>query len=193
MRYALQLNAAHIRLGDIARHYKLPAKVHLEGLATGEIYLANRFDERTGLPVLQGGGSIDVPSGKLLNLPVLLNLIKVVKLRVPDETGFEEAHAQFYIRGNRLKFGSLDLIGNAISLGGEGEMTLDGKNVHFEFFPVWTKLKEMFAQTGDWTGAISKRFLKIKVSGDIDKLDYKAEPVPGIVDPVKRVLERLKK
>jgi len=193
-RYALQLNAARIRLGDIAREHKLPPKAHIEGLASAQIYLANRPDERTGQLTLQGGGTIDVPRGKLLNLPVFLNLIKVVKLRVPDDTGFEEAHALFYLRGDRVKFGQLDLIGNAVSLAGAGEMKLDGSDMHFEFYPVWTKMKEMFALPGNWTGAISRQFLKIKVTGDLEgKIDYRAEPVPGIVEPVKRMLDRLKK
>ncbi len=192
-RYALQLNAARIRLSEIAREHQLPPKARLEGLANAQIYLTNRPDERTGKLTMQGGGTIDVPNGKMLNLPVMLNLIKVVKLRVPDDTGFEEAHASFYIRGDRLKFGQLDLIGNAVSLGGEGEMKMDGSDVRFEFYPVWTKMKEMFALPGDWTGAISRKFLKIKVTGDLEgKLDYRAEPVPGIVDPVKRVIDRLK-
>lgn len=191
-RYAINLNAARVRLSEVAKHYQLPPKSHLEGLATAQLYLANRYDERTGQPILHGSGTIDVPSGKLLNLPVLLNLIKVVKLRVPDETGFEEAHALFYIRGDRVRFGSLDLIGNAVSLAGEGEMNSDGTGVQFEFYPVWSKVREMFALPGEWS-AISKKFLKIRVTGELDKLDYKAEPVPGIVDPVKRLMNRMKK
>jgi hypothetical protein len=191
-RYALRLDATRIKLEDVAKHYKLPPKARLEGLATAQVYLSNRPDERTGKAVLQGGGSIDVPDGKLLNLPVLLNLIKVVRLRAPDETGFEEAHALFTVRGDRIRFGQLDLIGNAVCLAGEGEMTTDGTGVSFEFYPVWSKVKEMFALPGEWSGAISRKFLKIRVSGTLDKLDYKAEPVPGLVDPVKRVFGRLK-
>jgi hypothetical protein len=191
-RYAVNLNAARVRLSEIGKHYQLPPKARIEGLATAQLYLANRFDERTGQPVLHGSGTIDVPNGKLLNLPVFLNLIKVVKLRVPDDTGFEEAHALFYIRGDRLRFGSLDLIGNAVSLAGEGEMTVDGTAVNFEFYPVWSKVREMFALPGEWS-AISKKFLKIRVTGELDKLDYKAEPVPGIVEPVKRLMNRMKK
>jgi hypothetical protein len=191
-RYAINLNAARVSLNEVAKRYQLPPKAHLEGFATAQLYLANRYDERTGQPVLHGSGTIDVPNGKLLNLPVLLNLIKVVKLRVPDETGFEEAHALFYIRGNRLRFGSLDLIGNAVSLAGEGEMNSDGTDVNFEFYPVWSKVREMFALPGEWS-AISKKFLKIRVTGELDNLDYKAEPVPGIVDPVKRLMSRMKK
>jgi hypothetical protein len=193
VRYALQLNVARARLSDVARQYKMPPRSHLEGLASAQIYLTNRADDRTGQLVLQGAGSIDVPNGKMLNLPVLLNLVKVVKGHIPDDTGFEEAHAMFSLRGDRVRFSQLDLIGNAVSLGGEGEMKTDGTDARFEFYPVWTKVKEMFAWTGDWTGAISKKFLKFKVTGDLDgKLDYRAEPVPGLVDPVKRILDQLK-
>ena len=192
-RYAVNLNAARVRLSEIAKHYQLGPKTHLEGLATAQLFLANRYDQQTGQPVLHGSGTIDVPNGKLLNLPVLLNLIKVVKLRTPDETGFEEAHALFYIRGDRLRFGSLDLIGNAISLAGEGEMNADGTDVRFEFYPVWSKVREMFALPGEWSGALTRKFLQIRVTGELDNLDYKAEPVPGIVDPVKRLIGRMKK
>jgi hypothetical protein len=193
VRYALRLDAARINLAEVARHYKLPPKSRLEGLATAQMYLSNRPDEHSGQPILQGSGSIDVPRGKLLNLPVLLNLIKLAKLRVPDETGFEEAHAIFYIRDKRVRFGQLDLIGNAVSLAGEGEMSTDGTGVRFEFYPVWTKLKEMFALPGEWSGMLSKKFLRIRVTGELDgKLDFKAEPVPGLVDPVKRLLGRMK-
>jgi hypothetical protein len=188
----MQLNATKIDLSELARELKLPPKAHLEGLAAAQLYLANRVDESTGQLMLQGAGSIDVPSGKMLNLPVLLNLIKVVKFHMPDDTGFEEAHALFNLRGDRLQFSQLDLIGNAISLGGSGQVKTNGTDVRFEFYPVWSKLREMFALPGDWTGAISRRFLKIKVTGDLTgKLDYQAEPVPGIVDPVKRLFDEL--
>ena len=40
-----------------------------------------------------------VPSGKLARLPLLLDLLKWLGLRLPDRTAFEQAHADFRIEG----------------------------------------------------------------------------------------------
>lgn len=192
-RYALNLQATRIQLAEIARHYQLGPKVQLEGLASAQLYLHNKIDDRTGMPIVEGAGTIDVPSGKLLNLPFLLNLVKVAKLHPPDQTGFEEAHILFGLKGKRIKFGQLDLIGNAVSLGGEGEMNADGSDVNLAFYPVWTKMRELFSLPGAFSAEVSKMVFKVKVSGQLDgKLDYKPEPVPLLVDPIKRVLDRMK-
>ena len=67
---------------------------------------------------LEGAGSIDVPSGKMYNLPFLLDLLKVLNLSLPDKTAFEEAHIQFGVHGEKVTVNQLSLIGNAISLNG---------------------------------------------------------------------------
>lgn len=190
-RFDLKLNAARIRLEDIAKRDNLSGKSRLEGPMTVQLTLSNKPDEKTGYPVLQGGGSLDVPNGKMLDLPPLIDLIKLAKLRAPDQTGFEEAHALFRVRGDRVKFGQLDLHGNAVSLGGEGEMNLDGSDAKFEFYTVWTNLKTVLGVSGDIPAKLSSGLYKIKVSGDLDgKLDYRQEPVPVVVEPIRRVLGR---
>ena len=82
---------------------------------------------------MRGEGSFDVPSGRMYKLPVLLELIKVATLQTPDQTGFEEAHATFRIRGNRVLVDKLDLLGSAVSLGGSGELGVYGRDVKLEF------------------------------------------------------------
>jgi hypothetical protein len=193
VRYALNLQATRIQLPEIARHYQLGPKVHLEGVATAQLYLHNKIDERTGMPFVEGAGTVDVPSGKLLNLPALLNLIKVAKLHMPDEVGFEEAHLMFGLKGKKIKFTQLDLIGNAISLGGEGEMNVDGTEVNLAFYPVWTKMKELFSLPGALSAQVSRNVFNVRVTGQLDgKLDYKPEPVPVLVEPIRRVLDKMK-
>ncbi|HEY8503385.1 MAG TPA: hypothetical protein VIL46_02305, partial [Gemmataceae bacterium] len=113
--YDLKLNATQVSLAELAGHYRLGPSARLEGLATAQLFLTNRPEEPGGAPLLRGGGNIDVPSGKILNLPLLLDLLKVLNLRAPDRTAFEEAHAVFEVRGDRVTVRQLDLLGNAIS------------------------------------------------------------------------------
>lgn len=193
-RFDLKLNATRIRLEEIAKQQKLTSKVQLEGLATAQVYLQNPPDEKTGRPMLQGGGSIDVPNGKLLNLPHILDLLKVLKGKPPDETFFEEAKILFRIRGNRVMIGQLDLLGNAISLGGEGEMNLDGTNMSLEFYTVWTRVNNLLAPPlNDVTAVFSKAFFKVFVKGELGgKTEIRKEAVPAVIEPVKRLLDRMK-
>lgn len=196
VRFDLSLNGSRLKLEEFARVNKLGAKTELQGLATAQLSLSNPVDPTTHVPVLQGSGSIDVPNGRMLDLPIMFDVIKLARLRPMDHTAFEEAHAVFRIRGDRVKVGQLDLLGNAISLGGEGEMNLDGSHAQFEFYTVWTNIRNMLGGGGDIAARISGNLYRIRVAGDLsgDKPPrVTQEALPGIVDPIRRLFGRASK
>jgi hypothetical protein len=195
VKFDLSLNGARLRLEEFARVNHLGPTTQLEGLATAQISLSNPIDPATRQPVLQGSGSIDIPNGKMLDLPVTLDVIKLARLRPIDRTAFEEAHAVFRIRGDRMKFGQLDLLGNAISLGGEGEMNLDGSHAQFDFYTVWTNIRNLLGNGSDLAARVSGNLFRIRVTGDLGS-DHPPrvtqEALPGIVDPIRRLMGRVK-
>jgi len=196
VRFDLSLNGSRLKLEEFARINSLGPKTDIAGLATAQLSLSNALDPATRTPLLQGSGSIDVPNGKMLDLPVMLDVIKLTRFRPLDQTAFEEAHAVFRIRGDRVKIGQLDLLGNAISLGGEGEMNLDGSNAQFEFYTVWTNIRNILGGGGDVAGRISGNLFRIRVTGDLggDRAPkITQEPLPGIVDPIRRLMGRAAK
>jgi hypothetical protein len=195
VKFDLSLNGARLRLEEFARVNHMGPTTQLEGLATAQISLSNPVDPQTRQPVLQGSGSIDVPNGKMLDLPVMLDVIKLARLRPIDRTAFEEAHAVFRIRGDRMKFGQLDLLGNAISLGGEGEMNLDGSHAQFEFYTVWTNIRNLLGNGADLAARVSGNLFRIRVAGDLGSERpprVTQEALPGIVDPIRRLMGRVK-
>src|SRR5438128_12625724 len=97
-----------------------------------------------GVDELGGGGNVHIPSGKMYSLPMVLDLLKVITvLHAPDGTAFEEAHAEFKIHGKRIEVQRLDLLGNAVSLGGKGAMDLDGSNLAMSFYAVVGHVAQM--------------------------------------------------
>jgi hypothetical protein len=193
VRFDLSLNGARLKLEEFARVNHLGPKTEIQGLATAQITLSNAIDPATRMPILQGSGSVDVPNGKMLDLPVMFDVIKLARLRPVDRTAFEEAHAVFRIRGDRVKIGQLDLLGNAISLGGEGEMNLDGSNSQFEFYTVWTNIRNLLGGGNDMAARLSGNLFRIRVSGDLASekpLKMSQEALPGIVDPIRRLIGR---
>lgn len=195
VRYRLALTATDIRLEDIARHHNLGQSAKLEGAAQASLLLETASDPVTGRPLLTGYGKADVDRGQIYNLPPLVPLLKALKLQAPDKTAFEEAHAVFTVRGDRIRVDHVDLLGSAISLGGSGELDTSGRYVKFDFYTIWSQTLQRWLTTpfGDLTAMVSEKLFKIEVTRKPDgEMKYEPRPVPLVTDPFKAVAERIR-
>jgi hypothetical protein len=186
MRYEVDLTASQIQLAEFGKH-NLGPKQELNGIAASRLHLQGQ----DGLDGLEGNGSIDVPYSpvtRLLNLPFLLDLLKFLGLRWPDTTAFEEAHTVFAIHGKRASISKLELLGNAISLYGTGDVNLDGTDLALDMYSSWGRAEQMLpSMVRNIPSAISKQLLKIEVRGKIGDegdLKFSKRPVPGLVEPL---------
>jgi hypothetical protein len=189
--YEVNLTASQIQLEEFGRHQRLGPKAQLSGAASARLFLKGQGNQRDGL---EGAGSIDVPNGKMGNLPLLIDLLKVLNLRWPDRTAFEEARIRFAIHGRRVEVRRLDLFGNAVSLSGHGMMDLDGSNVNLDFYAVWARVVEWLPPIVDQIpGKLSQYLLKVKMRGSVDgKVQFTKEVVPVLVEPLEEFLKRLR-
>ncbi len=184
--YTADLKALGIRLEEFGAKNGVGGR--LEGRATGQLYVSGHG---TGLDELTGRGSFAVANGKLYDLPLALELIKAISLRIPDGAAFDEAHAAFKIEGRRLKVEKLDLLGSAVSLDGHGALNLDGTGVDLEFTAVWARIVQVLPVAWrDLPPWLSQQILKIRMTGSLTEPKFAPEPVPFITEPVKRLLDR---
>ncbi len=192
VRYQMNLTASQINLQEFARHHQLGPNTQLQGHAVGRLVLAGQGGN---IETLDGDGSLDVNSGRLLNLPLLLDLLKFLGLRWPDRTFFEEAHAIFAIRGRRVSIRRLQLVGNAISLTGKGDVNIDGTDLNVDFYPSWARVEQIVPPVLRMIPAeISKGLMKIeargKVTGDPKDVKFVKKPLPVMLDPLWQLRER---
>jgi hypothetical protein len=194
VQFDLWLTTTDVQLDEVANHYKLGSDADLKGLAQGQLRLYNRLDPRTGELVVEGLGKIDVPTGRMYNLPILLDLMKLLHAQTPDKTAFEEAHATFRIHGDRVKVDQIDLIGKAVCLGGSGELDIAGDYVKFDFYTIPSQVLAKLINTpvGDLTAFLSKNLFKIKLTRENGELKYRPEPVPLVTEPARAVADRLR-
>jgi hypothetical protein len=187
--YAVNLTGSQLRLDLFGKHNDLGPKAQLQGLAAIRVFLQGAGDDLNGL---RGDGSFDVENGKMYNLPLLLDLLKFLNLRWPDRTAFEDAHIRFSLEGPVIQINQLDLLGNAISLGGKGTVNLVTKDIKMDLYAVMgrvtslavTPLKQILPE-------ISKGLFKIKMTGRIgEQLRFQKEILPVFVEPVKGLLQR---
>jgi hypothetical protein len=180
--YEINLIGSQLQLEKFGRMNHLGPNARLQGMAEARLYVRGQGFAQDGL---EGGGSIDVLNGKMYNLPFLLDLLKVLNLRLPDKTAFEEAHIQFGVRGQKAYVNQLSLIGNAVSLNGQGTMNLNGSDLNLDFYSIMGHSWPLPPVIDKIPPLISKQFLKIKVRGDFGKPQITKEPVPIIVEPLK--------
>jgi hypothetical protein len=187
LRYEMKLTASQVQLEEFARMNNLGPDAQLRGLASANLYLSGQGGD---LNNLRGSGNVAVPEGKMYNLPLLLDLLKVVGLRPPDRTAFEEAAASFEITGPRVHVEHIDLIGNAISLRGTGDLNLDGTDIDLGFNVDWARLPQMLpASMRGVPHAISDQLLRIHMTGQLGDVHFSKEPVPGLTAPFRRLFD----
>jgi hypothetical protein len=194
LRYEMKLVASQLDLAQLSRH-NMNGKTELKGLAFAQLHLTGQGTN--GMDSLDGNGTLNIPEGKLYNLPFLLDLLKFLGLRWPDRTLFEQAHAKFSIHGPRLTFQELELWGNVVSLKGKGSFNVaDGSNVNLEMYPSWARVEQLLPWAlKEISPAVSKNLLKIEVkgkfSGQADDLKFLKRPVPIITEPLMDIRDRV--
>lgn len=182
LKYDVLLEALGVQLELLGRHNlgESNSNAQLQGASWASLHLTG---EGSDLLNLKGNGRIDVPKGKMGELPVLLDLVKAFGLRVPDRTAFRQAGMVFAIEGPQIHVKSLDLFGDAISLRGQGSVDLDGSNINLAFraTPGYFDIPEIF----------SGQILKIKMRGKLGKggqIKFDKELMPGVVEPIRRLI-----
>jgi hypothetical protein len=184
VRYALKLDASKVKLEEFARQNP-GMKADMSGEASAQLYLVG---EGPSLDGLRGGGSIDVPKGKMSNLPPLVDLLKFLALRLPDRTAFEEAHAEFDIQGPRARIKRLDLFGHAISLRGKGDLNLDGTDANLDFNADWARVTQVLPPViNQIPPTFSNGLLRIHMRGSVSDPKFNEVVMPVVMDPWKKM------
>jgi hypothetical protein len=192
LRYEMNLTASQVNLQEFGRH-NLGPQSHLQGLALGRLHLVGEGGRPDSL---EGNGRIEIPAGRLYNLPILLDLIKFLGLRWPDRTFFEEGKATFSIHGHRAHMDNLELIGNAVSFYGQGDFNLDGTDLKLDFYPTWGRVQQLVPPVLRGIPAeIGKNMLKVEMRGKVtanpDDLKLTKIPIPVLLDPLFNMRDRM--
>ncbi len=182
-RFELDLVGVKVRLEQFGRYNEFGSGTELEGMAKLSLFLKGKTDDVSSL---RGAGMLDVPNGKLYRLPPLLDLLKALGLRAPDRTAFERARLEFNVEGERVKVNALNLIGSAVSLRGQGTVKIDGSDLNLDFNADPGMLQ--VPVISDIQHVVSDQLLKIKVRGSLTQPRFEKELIPGVVDPVRRLL-----
>lgn len=168
-----KLNHADI---DIATLEYIPTKQRFRGKLHGEIKLTGNT---RGRHTLSGEGQVRLRNADIYELPLMVNLLKLLSIRPPDKTAFTSSDIDFRVQGDNVDFSRIDFEGDAITLKGEGSMNFD-RSVDIDFYTLMGRERTYLPVLKSVLGEASRQFLLIRVDGTLDRPVATREVLPGL-------------
>jgi hypothetical protein len=180
--YQIDLAIGGVSLARFANE-RLGGPSELSGTVAGRLLLTGMG---RSVQTLNGNGELHVVDANIYELPVLVRLLKVLTNRPPTNTAFNQCDMQFAIRGEHVHFQKLNLLGDALSLYGEGETNFD-RELDLVFYtligpadlpiPIWRSI----------AGQVSPQALQLKVVGSWDNPDVQRRAFPAVNDMIQKI------
>ncbi len=180
-RFAMRSSVFEADLGRLAREV-LVGRQQFSGKLSGTLQLRG---DSGGARSLTGAGAAQLRDANFYELPLMVSLFKVLKLKTPDPTAFTTSDIRYRVEGERVYLDEVKFAGDAISLRGRGEVNFD-RQVRLLFR---TELGRQSARTiiGELIGGASEQIMVVHVDGTLDDPKVHKEPFPGVA----KVLQQL--
>jgi hypothetical protein len=189
--YQVDLTVSRVDLETFARG-TLGRSGQVRGKASGRLRLEGRGAD---LQSLRGQGSIHVENGAhIYDLPLILNLLTALSGQLPKGSAFQEARADLEIVGERMHVRYVELLGDALSLRGQGTLRVDGSDLNLEMYGLlWGRSLPLLPPLIDRVPVeVSRQLMKIRLVGSLGDVQVKREPVPILTEPARELWQRLR-
>lgn len=128
---------------------------------------------------LTGRGHLRLQDADLYELPVIVALLKVLRIKAPDRTAFQSSVADFRVEGPHVYLDSVELAGDAVSLVGNGEIDFDS-NTHLTFRSIMGDSQSQLPVMKRMLGGASGQFMLIHVDGTLAAPEMTSEAFPTL-------------
>lgn len=149
---------------------------------SGAIYAGIRLEgSGTDPNLLAGRGTIQLRDAAIYELPLMVNMLKLLSIRQVDRTAFTTSNIDYQVRRDRIDLQRVDLSGDAISLQGSGEIDMGGR-LQAQFYTRVGRQDWELPILSPIVGAASRQFLLIQIDGTLNDPQVTQIPFPKIND-----------
>jgi len=141
---------------------------------------------RSGSHSFAGRGQVRLRDADLYELPVVVSLFKILRVRAPDRTAFSSSLVDFRIEGPRAYLDTIELSGDAISLVGAGEIDLDS-NIQLTFRPLMGEAETQLPAMKRLLGGAGGQFMLVHVEGTLAEPVTSTEAFPTLAAAVQKL------
>ncbi len=140
---------------------------------------------RAGTHSLAGRGQVRLRDADIYELPVIVALLKILRIKAPDRNAFSSSVVDFRIEGPHAYLDNIELSGDAISLVGAGEIDFDS-NLHLTFRSIMGDSASQLPAMKRVLGGASGQFLLVHVDGTLAEPVTTTEAFPTLAAAVQR-------
>jgi len=156
---------------------------------SGRSFAAVRMQGNSlGTHSLRGSGSIHLRQAQLYELPVVLSLLKSLRLGSRTKTAFDSGNIDFQIVGTDIELTRIEMLGEPISLLGNGKVDLQ-RNIDLNFYSVMGKNRLQIPVITELYRASSQQILWIHIDGTLDSPQTHRNVLPQINDSIKQLFQ----
>ena len=132
-------------------------------------------------PDRQAAGRLRISRGKLVKIPILLDLVNVMYLSLPRGWAFKDGYLVYHLRGNTLLFEEIHLVGSALSVVGSGTIDVDTERLNLTFLTGPPgKLPRISALAEEFLRGILREIVEYRVTGTLTKPRRQAVPLRAV-------------
>ncbi len=141
---------------------------------------------RAGTHSLAGRGQLRLRDADIYELPVIVAMLKVLRVKAPDRKAFSSSIVDFRIEGPHAYLDNIELSGDAISLVGNGEVDLEGQ-VRMTFRSIMGDSETQLPVMKRVLGGASGQFMLVHVDGTLAQPDISTEAFPTLAAAIQQL------
>jgi hypothetical protein len=170
------------RLADLAA--EVAPRYDLSGEGYGILQIQGNSNE---LHSYNGKGNFHLQKAKIEQLPIILSLLKILSIKEVNRTAFDSAIVDFSVNGDQLNLERIELIGDAISLIGNGYLELM-RYADVNFYSVVGRNRFHIPVLSDLYRAGAQRIMWVNIGGPLNNLQTTRKVLPGLDDSLRSLL-----
>ncbi len=189
--YSGKLNFDKVSLQETLANF-VKVQQNMTGECEGYIEFQGEGDD---LNSFTAKGSAKLREGYLSEIPAVLSILKLLSVSLPNKESFHTANLKYSIKDKIVYVEELEVLSNAIELGGVGTVDFDG---NIDLTVVAGLSKETFSQIPfvgglmDFVvGGVRKKLTTVQITGTLLKPKSKMIGLKPVTDSVKRIIDVL--
>jgi hypothetical protein len=155
---------------------QLAGKQQLKGKVAAGLVLGGRG---AGIHAMEGRGEVRLREADIYELPFMVQLLSILSIRLPDNSGFTNSDANFHITGKNIYLDRIEFAGDAISLVGTGEMNFNS-DIQANLAAIVGRSDWQLPLFKNVMGQASQQIMQIRVDGNLASPNIHREAFPGI-------------
>ncbi len=157
--------------------------------ANGTLHARIRLGgNQSGTKSFRGEGNVQLRNAEVYELPVVLSLLKILNIREVNRNAFDSANLDFTIQADEFDFHRIELIGDAISLLGQGKMGFN-RIIDLDFYSVLGRNRIYIPLISEMYKASSREVLWINVNGNLANPKLHRRILPQLNESMKQLFK----